>query len=158
MKSWKTQDRKLVLENARWLTVEYHTIELPDGRVLPNWPWIITPDYINLVAVTEDERFICFRQVKYGIQGETLAVVGGYVDEGEAPLAAAKRELLEETLQHIDEPRLETDLAYRFGYLTEFMGFAEDDIAAIHGAAAHLAPLVPFRRKDPHAQSRQRRA
>ena len=47
--------------------------------------------------MTEDERFICFRQVKYGIQGETLAVVGGYVDEGEAPLAAAKRELLEET-------------------------------------------------------------
>lgn len=43
----------------------------------------------------------------------------------------------------IDEPRLETDLAYRFGYIAEFMGFGADDIAAIHGAAAHLAPLVP---------------
>jgi ADP-ribose pyrophosphatase len=77
--------------------VEHHTIELPDGQTLPNWPWIITPDYINVVAVTENRRFICFRQVKYGIQGDTLAVVGGYVDEGEEPLAAAKRELLEET-------------------------------------------------------------
>lgn len=46
-------------------------------------------------------------------------------------------------MQMIDEPRLENDLGYRFGYLTEFMGFGEADIAAIHGAAGHLAPLVP---------------
>lgn len=43
----------------------------------------------------------------------------------------------------IDEQRLETDLGYRFGYLTEFMGFAKDDIAAIHASAPALAPLVP---------------
>lgn len=49
----------------------------------------------------------------------------------------------ESTLKHIDESRLETDLAYRFGYLTEFMGFSEDDIKMIHGAAEVLAPLVP---------------
>jgi hypothetical protein len=34
-------------------------------------------------------------------------------------------------------------LAYRFGYLAEFIGFNEDDVAAIHGAAGRLAPLVP---------------
>jgi hypothetical protein len=46
-------------------------------------------------------------------------------------------------VRHIDEPRLEQDLGYRFGYLTEFMGFGPEDVAAIHAAAAHLAPLVP---------------
>lgn len=46
-------------------------------------------------------------------------------------------------MQHIDEPRLESDVAYRFQYLTEFMGFGAEDIAAIHGAAGALAPLVP---------------
>ena len=46
-------------------------------------------------------------------------------------------------MQHIDEPRLETDLAYRFGYLVEFMGFGEPDIRAIHASATVLAPLVP---------------
>ena len=97
MKPWKTKTRQTVLDEPPWLTVEHHTVELPDGRLLPNWPWIITPDYINAVAVTEDERFICFRQVKYGVEGATLAVVGGYIKEGEAPLEAAQRELLEET-------------------------------------------------------------
>jgi len=97
MKPWKTNSRKLVLDDSPWLTVEHHTVELPDGRVIPDWPWVKTPDYINVVAVTEDEQFLCFRQVKYGIQGVTLAVVGGYINQGEEPLAAAKRELREET-------------------------------------------------------------
>ena len=97
MKPWKTKDRKTLLDASPWLTVEQHTIELPDGQLIPNWPWVITPDYINVVAVTENGHFICFRQVKYGINGTTLAVVGGYVNEGEEPLGAAKRELLEET-------------------------------------------------------------
>ena len=97
MKPWKTKTRQTVLDEQPWLVVEHHTIELPDGQLIPNWPWIITPDYINVVAVTKDERFICFRQVKYGIEGTTLSVVGGYINEGEAPLAAAQRELLEET-------------------------------------------------------------
>lgn len=46
-------------------------------------------------------------------------------------------------MKHIDEQRLEEDVAYRVGYVAEFMGFGEEDIAAIHGAAGHLAPLVP---------------
>jgi hypothetical protein len=44
---------------------------------------------------------------------------------------------------HIDEPRLETDLAYRFGYVSKFVGFGADDVAVIHASAAKLAPLVP---------------
>src|SRR5262249_53995701 len=46
-------------------------------------------------------------------------------------------------MKHIDERRLEQDLGYRFSYLAEFMGFGEADVAAIHGAATSLAPLVP---------------
>src|ERR1044071_3991066 len=46
-------------------------------------------------------------------------------------------------MKHINEQRLESDPGYRFGYLTEFMGFGHDDIAAIHQSAAHLAPIVP---------------
>jgi hypothetical protein len=46
-------------------------------------------------------------------------------------------------VKHIDEARLESDVAYRFAYLTEFMGFSLEDVAAIHGAAPLLATLVP---------------
>jgi len=46
-------------------------------------------------------------------------------------------------MKHIDEARLEVDVAYRVGYLGEFMGFGAEDIKAIHGAAAVLGPVVP---------------
>jgi len=97
MKPWKTKTRLTVLDQRPWLLVENHTVELPDGRLIPDWPWIITPDYVNVVAVTADNQFICFQQVKYGVEGTTLGIVGGFVEEREEPIHAAQRELLEET-------------------------------------------------------------
>ena len=97
MEMWKTIDKRLMLDMPPYLRVETHTIRLPSGRVLENWPWLISPDFVNIVAVTQAGEYLCFRQTKYGVHGTTLAPVGGYVDPGEDPLAAAKRELLEET-------------------------------------------------------------
>jgi ADP-ribose pyrophosphatase len=97
MQSWKTLSRQTVLEYSEFLTVESHTVELPDGQVISDWPWLVTPDYINVVAVTEIGEFIFFRQTKYGVEGTSLAPVGGYLEADEDPLDTAKRELLEET-------------------------------------------------------------
>jgi ADP-ribose pyrophosphatase len=97
MRPWQTLSRQTILKHSSYLTVENHTIALPDGQVIADWPWVITPDYINVAALTESGEFLCFRQTKYGIDGLSLAVVGGYLEPGEAPLAAAQRELLEET-------------------------------------------------------------
>ena len=53
------------------------------------------------------------------------------------------RETGRNLIRSIDEQKLGSDLGYRFGNVTEFIDFGEDDIAAIHGSAAHLAPIVP---------------
>jgi ADP-ribose pyrophosphatase len=97
MQTWKTLSRRVVIDEKPWLVVEHHQVELPDGRIIPNWHWVITPDYVNVVAVTEDGKFLCFRQVKYAIEGTTLGIVGGYINPDEEPLVAAQRELCEET-------------------------------------------------------------
>jgi len=46
-------------------------------------------------------------------------------------------------MKTIDEPRLEEDIAYRYEYLVEFIGFGDEDIAAIRGVIGHLAPKIP---------------
>jgi len=97
MNPWKTLSRQVLLEHSKYLTVENHSVELPDGRIVDDWPWVITPDFVNVLAVTRQGDFLVFRQTKYGIEGPSLAPVGGYIEPGEDPLSAAKRELLEET-------------------------------------------------------------
>ena len=97
MQSWKTIKRDTILNFNKFLSIEAHTVELPNGRIIDNWPWIVTPDFVNVVAVDENGRFLIFRQTKYAIDGASFAPIGGYLEPGEEPLQAAQRELLEET-------------------------------------------------------------
>jgi ADP-ribose pyrophosphatase len=97
MQTWKTHSKRVLCQPNRFLKVELHELELPDGRRIADWPWLITPDYANVLARTRDGRFLCFRQTKYAVAGVSLAPVGGFIEPGEEPLTAAQRELQEET-------------------------------------------------------------
>jgi ADP-ribose pyrophosphatase len=56
------------------------------------------PDWVNIVALTDDERVILVRQFRFGTWSNTLEIPGGMVDPHEADVqAAAVRELEEET-------------------------------------------------------------
>lgn len=54
-------------------------------------------DWINVVAVTADEKLVMVRQFRHGNGEITIEVPGGLVDDGERPIVAAARELREET-------------------------------------------------------------
>lgn len=54
-------------------------------------------DWTNVVAITPDGRTVMVEQYRFGIGAVTIEPAAGLVSPGEEPLAAAKRELLEET-------------------------------------------------------------
>ncbi|MBN2386272.1 MAG: NUDIX hydrolase [Anaerolineales bacterium] len=103
LRPWKTLRRETLLKHGRFLTVENHTIRLPDGQVIDDWPWLIIPSAVIVLAQTAEGKYLCFRQTKYAVEGTTLAPVGGMLEPGEEPLAAARRELGEETGYAADE-------------------------------------------------------
>src|SRR4051812_19424383 len=56
------------------------------------------PDWVNVVAVTEDDDVVLIEQYRHGSERVTLEIPGGMIDpEDAAPEVAARRELLEET-------------------------------------------------------------
>lgn len=53
--------------------------------------------WVNIIPLLDDGRVVLVRQWRYGTAAPSLEIPGGMVDPGEEPLAAARRELLEET-------------------------------------------------------------
>ncbi|MCG8346711.1 MAG: hypothetical protein MI924_02885 [Chloroflexales bacterium] len=90
LRVWETISRKTILNHSPFLTVESHVVKLPSGHVIPDWAWLIIPSAAIVLAVTEDNKFLCFRQTKYAIEGTSLAPVGGMLEPGEQPIDAAK--------------------------------------------------------------------
>jgi len=118
--SWKTLSRRMILDHSIYLKVENHVVELEDGQVINNWPWVIARDFVNVIPVTAEGKIILFRQGKYGFQGVSLAPIGGYLEPGETPLQTARRELLEEAGYQAEEmiPLAQTLVSPNMGFST----------------------------------------
>ena len=79
------------------LDVRFDWVRHPDGERVLKRLVLESVDWVNVVALTEDGLSIMVDQHRFGIGERTLETPGGMVDAGETPLAAARRELLEET-------------------------------------------------------------
>ncbi|HZL47109.1 MAG TPA: NUDIX hydrolase [Opitutaceae bacterium] len=55
------------------------------------------PDWVNVIALTPDHQLVLVRQFRFGIDDFSVEIPGGVMERGEEPLAAAQRELREET-------------------------------------------------------------
>jgi 8-oxo-dGTP pyrophosphatase MutT (NUDIX family) len=85
---------KLVFKGKMFDTYQWDQVGY-DGKVHV-FEKVKRPDTVVVIGVTEDDQIIMTHQEQPGKQ-PFMALAGGRVDEGEDPLAAAKRELLEET-------------------------------------------------------------
>jgi len=94
--AWKTLGRQVVFSGGPLHEVAVESVRLPDGRVVPDYYVIRLPDYALVFAEMVDGRVLMLRQYKHGPRRVCLTFPGGAIEAGEAPLAAARRELLEE--------------------------------------------------------------
>lgn len=80
-----------------WFKVRKDVVKLPNGVVVPDFYVTEAPDWVNVIAITKEGKYIIEEQYRHGIQKVCFELCAGMVDEGETPLETAKRELLEET-------------------------------------------------------------
>jgi len=96
MFAWKKLSSTTIVAD-RWLCATADRCELPNGAVIEPYYVLHEPDWVHAFAIDMNDRLVVVRQFRYAANVVCTELPGGVVDGGEEPLAAAKRELMEET-------------------------------------------------------------
>lgn len=88
--------KKIEAFRGRLLSLEQHDVQLEDGTQAYR-EFVRHPGAIGVLACLPDGRLVFVRQYRMGSSRVMTEVVAGLLDPGEAPEAAARRELEEET-------------------------------------------------------------
>lgn len=96
-RKWKVLE-STYLHRKPWLTVRSERVELPNGNQIPEYYVFEYPDWINVIAITKEHKFVFVRQYRHGLGETSFELCAGVCEkEDPSPLVSAQRELLEET-------------------------------------------------------------
>ncbi len=96
MEKWIIKDRNTIFDEKLYRVKNLNCYH-PHKKINYDFHIIETFDWINIIALTEDDKIIMVKQHRLGTDELTIETVAGMIEHGEDPMEAAKRELLEET-------------------------------------------------------------
>ena len=96
LSKWKLLESKPVFKSS-FITLLQEKLEKPDGTVVADYYSIKRRDVVYTVALTNKNDVLLVCQYKNGVKDLIWELPAGFVDQGEKPVEAATRELLEET-------------------------------------------------------------
>jgi ADP-ribose pyrophosphatase len=96
LKKW-TRERTRTVGDYRVFSVERLTMTDGSGFARGDFFTVHCPDWVNVLAVTEEDELVLVWQYRLGSDTLTLEIPGGMIDAGESPIDAVRRELREET-------------------------------------------------------------
>jgi ADP-ribose pyrophosphatase YjhB (NUDIX family) len=80
-----------------FLSIRRDRCRLPDGRLSPDMYYMELRDFAMTVAITPSGEVLLSREYKHGVGDVAHTLPAGFVEPGETPASAARRELREET-------------------------------------------------------------
>lgn len=96
-RKWKVLESQQLVNRGVWMNLRMERVQLPSGSIVPEWFILEFPDWVNVIAITRDGRFVMEDQYRHALGKTGFELVAGVIDPGETPLEAARRELMEET-------------------------------------------------------------
>jgi 8-oxo-dGTP pyrophosphatase MutT (NUDIX family) len=94
---WHIVQSEYVLAD-QWLCLRSDICTTASGQTVSPYYVLECPDWVNIVAFTQDDKIILTNEYRHGLGKVCLGLPGGIIDPGDSGAeAAARRELLEET-------------------------------------------------------------
>jgi ADP-ribose pyrophosphatase len=97
MSTWKTLSRRLAFDASPYLRVFREEVEVAPDCVIPDFWQVELRSFVVVVPVQPDGQIVTMMGYRHGPRRVCLSLPGGFIDPGETPEAAARRELTEET-------------------------------------------------------------
>ena len=96
IKKWELLKQEVAF-SSDFIAVYKETLKRPDNRVVNDYFSIKRRDAVFIIALTVGKQIPLVFQYKNGVKDLIWELPAGFVEDGEEPIEAAKRELLEET-------------------------------------------------------------
>jgi len=100
--TWKTLSSTYI-HKGPWATLRSDRCEMPDGRIVEDYYVLEYSNWVNAVAVTDDNKILMVKQYRHAAEIVSTELPGGVIDGDETPEQALRRELLEETGYQFDD-------------------------------------------------------
>ena len=82
-RAWKVVKSEY-LARKPWFTVRHESIELPDGRSIPDYYVFEYPDWVNVIAITKEGKFVFIDQYRHGLGETNYEIPAGVAEPDDA--------------------------------------------------------------------------
>ncbi|KRN27992.1 adp-ribose pyrophosphatase [Lactobacillus selangorensis] len=131
--------------SGRIFDVVQEKIKTPDDLIVER-DLVKHQPAVNILAITADDQVLMNAEYRVGVNKEAIAFPAGLINPGEDVLAAAKREVLEETGYEIGEPHIMTTV-------TSSEGFTDEKVTLVFAELKNKAPIATHFDEDEYVNS-----
>ena len=73
------------LHKGPWATLRSDRCQMPNGRIVDDYYVLEYPNWVNAVAITDDNKVLMVHQYRHAAGIVSLEIPGGVIEDGEMP-------------------------------------------------------------------------